>query len=213
MVFNDPTSSVRSWGRSATRCWPTWTRTTRVTRFESYDRRLLIRDIVEGGLRGRIQHAGCAAAGYGTPDEPALLTFYRDKRPSSRPAACSTPSSRAGERRAGGRAHPAGWRQHLPPSVNLRFLRDQRLLSLIETDRGVSKGPFYDTFHQLDMYFEQLTWKQGDPVVKSRQPAGQHPDPRQFRGFDYFKERRYMAMLGIDAVHPLVHQRLHEAER
>ena len=175
-------------------------------RFESYDRRLLIRDIVEGvDFEGGFSMRGARLQGYGTPDEPALLTFYRDKRPFIETSGLfyTIEPERVSAERVAVRIRLDG-DSIFHPSVNLRFLRDQRLLSLIKTDEGVSKGPFYDTFHQLDMYFEQLTWKQGDPVVKLGSLQGSTQTRASFESFDYFKERRYMAMLGIDAVHPLV---------
>ena len=50
-------------------------------RFESYDRRMKIRDIVEGiDFEGGFTMQGAKLQGYGTKDEPAFLTFYRDKR-------------------------------------------------------------------------------------------------------------------------------------
>ena len=54
------------------------------------------------------------------------------------------------------------------------------------------------------MYFEMLTWKQGDPLVQMGNLQGSTQTRASFESFNYFKEKRYMAMLGIDAVHPLV---------
>ena len=60
-------------------------------RFASYDRRVKIRDIADGiDFEGGFTMQGAKLQGYGTKDEPAFLTFYRDKRPSSSPAACSS---------------------------------------------------------------------------------------------------------------------------
>jgi hypothetical protein len=88
------------------------------------------------------------------------------------------------------------------PSVSLRYMRDKKFLSLIKKEEGLSKAPFYSTYHQLDMFFEVLTWKQGDPVVQMGNLQGSTQTRASFESFDYFKEKRYMAMLGIDAVHP-----------
>ena len=51
-------------------------------RFESNDRRMKIREIVEGvDFEGGFTMQGAKLQGYGTKEEPAFLTFYRDKRP------------------------------------------------------------------------------------------------------------------------------------
>jgi hypothetical protein len=54
------------------------------------------------------------------------------------------------------------------------------------------------------MYFETITWKQGDPLVQMGNLQGSTQTRASFESFNYFKEKRYSGMMGIDAVHPLV---------
>lgn len=174
-------------------------------RFQGYDRRQRIKDIVEGiDFEGGFTMLGAKLQGYGTKEEPAFLTLYRDKRPfiitsgslySIEPERISSDDVAVTIRLEGDSiSHP---------SVSLRFLKDKKQLSLIKKDEGMSKAPFYNTYHQLDMYFEVLNWKQGDPVVEIGNLSGSTRTAASFESFSYFKERRYMAMLGIDNVHPL----------
>ena len=137
-------------------------------RFESYDRRMKIRDIVEGiDFEGGFSLQGAKLVGYGTKEEPAYMTYYRDKRPFIVAAGL-----RFGIEPERITSDDVSVRIRMEndslyhPSVSMRFLRDKRTLSLIKKDEGLSKAPFYNTYHQLDMYFEVLTWKQGDPVVQ-----------------------------------------------
>ncbi len=51
------------------------------------------------------------------------------------------------------------------PSCNFKYLADQRKVSLIRTEEGIQKTPFSDTYHKLDMYFEELTWKIDSPKI------------------------------------------------
>ena len=175
-------------------------------RFESYDRRMKIRDIVEGiDFEGGFSLQGAKLVGYGTKEEPAYMTYYRDKRPFIVAAGL-----RFGIEPERITSDDVSVRIRMEndslyhPSVSMRFLRDKRTLSLIKKDEGLSKAPFYNTYHQLDMYFEVLTWKQGDPVVQMGNLQGSTVTKVSFESFNYFKEKRYMALLGIDAVHPLV---------
>lgn len=175
-------------------------------RFESYDRRMKIRDIAEGiDFEGGFSMQGAKLQGYGTREEPAHLTFYRDKRPFivTQGLAYSIEPERITSEDVGVRLVVDKDSIH-HPSVSLRFLKDKKLLTLIKKDEGLSKAPYYDTYHQLDMYFEVLTWKQGDPVVQFGNLPGSTQDRASFESFNYFKEKRYMGMLGIDAIHPLV---------
>ncbi|MEO8589689.1 MAG: hypothetical protein ABI432_10000 [Flavobacteriales bacterium] len=174
--------------------------------FESFDRRMKIRDIAEGiDFEGGFTMQGAKLQGYGTKEEPAYLTFYRDKRPfiitsglffSIEPTRISSDDVTVRIRLDKDSLYHQ--------SVSLRFLKDKKQLSLIKKDEGLSKAPFYDTYHQVDMYFEVLTWKQGDPLLQMGNLQGSTQTKASFESFDYFREKRYMGMLGIDNVHPLV---------
>ena len=175
-------------------------------RFESYDRRMKIRDIVEGiDFEGGFTMQGAKLQGYGTKEEPAFLTFYRDKRPFI--TTSGTNYSIDPERISSDNVSVLVRMEKdsiYHPSTSLRFLKDKKFLSLIKKDQGLGKAPFYDTYHQLDMYFEVLTWKQGDPLIQLGNLPGSSMNKASFESFDYFREKRYMAMLGIDNIHPMV---------
>ncbi len=175
-------------------------------RFESYDRRLKIRDIAEGiDFEGGFTIEGAKLLGYGTKEEPAYLTFYREKRPFI--VSSGLRFSIEPERIT---SDDATMRLRMEKdslfhqSVSLRFQKDKKLLTIIKKDEGLGKAPFYNSYHLLDMYFEVLTWKQGDPLVQMGSLQGSTQNKASFESYEYFKEKRYMAMLGIDNVHPLV---------
>lgn len=175
-------------------------------RFESYDRRMKIRDIAEGiDFEGGFTMQGAKLQGYGTKEEPAFMTFYRDKRPfiitrgqffSIEPERITSDDVALQLLLEQDSIHH--------PSVSMRFLKNKKQLTLIKKDEGLGKAPFYDTYHELDMYFETITWKQGDPLVQLGNLQGSTQTKASFESFNYFKEKRYMGMMGIDAVHPLV---------
>ena len=175
-------------------------------RFESYDRRMKIRDIAEGiDFEGGFSMQGAKIQGYGTKEEPAYLTFYRDKRPfiiTSGLFFSIEPERITSDNVAMRLMLDKDSLFH--PSVSMRFLKGKKSLTLIKKDEGLGKAPFYDTYHELDMYFETLTWKQGDPLVQMGNLQGSTQTRASFESFNYFKEKRYVGMMGIDAVHPLV---------
>ena len=175
-------------------------------RFEGYDRRQKIRDIAEGiDFEGGFTLQGAKLQGYGTKEEPAYLTMYRDKRPFI--VTSGLTYSIEPERIT---ADDVSVYVKLDkdsiyhPSVSFRFLKDKKQLSLIKKDEGLSKSPFYDSYHELDMYFEVMTWKQGDPLIEMGNLSGSTQNKASFESFDYFRLKRYTSMLGIDAIHPLV---------
>ncbi len=174
-------------------------------RFESYDRRMKIKNIVDGiDFEGGFSMQGAKLQGYGTKEEPAYLTFYRDGRPFI--VTYGTRYSIEPERIT---SDDVAIRVMLEKdslyhqSTSLRFLRDRKLLSVIKKDEGLGKSPFYNTYHQLDMYFEVLTWKQGDPLVQLGNLSGSSQNKASFESFAYFRDKRYRGMQGIDNIHPL----------
>ena len=178
-------------------------------RFEGYDRRLKIKDIAEGvDFEGGFTMQGAQLQGYGTRDEPAFLTFYRDKRPFiiTSGTLFSIEPERISSDNVSARVYLDS-DSIFHNSLSLRFIKDKRRLSLIKTEEGLGKGPFYNTFHLLDMYFEALYWKQGDPLLEMGNLQGSTQTRASFESFNYFKRKRYDAMLGIDPVHPLVRVR------
>jgi hypothetical protein len=175
-------------------------------RFESYDRRLRIPDIVPGiDYEGGFAMYGAKLQGYGTELEPAYLTFYRDKRPfivtsglyySIDPERISSDDVRAVVHMAADSIYH--------PSVSLKFIKTSGQLSLIRKDEGLGKGPFYNSYHQLDMYFEALYWRVGDPTIEMGSLFGSSETRASFESYNYYRDKRYSAMMGMDRVHPLV---------
>ncbi len=174
--------------------------------FESYDRRMKIRNIAnEIDFEGGFTMQGAKLQGYGTRDEPAYLTFYREKKPfiiSSGLLFSIEPQRITSD--------DVYVRMKLDKdsiyhhNVSLRFQKDKRQLSVIKKEEGLSKAPFYNSYHQLDMYFEVLTWIQGDPVVHMGNLSGSSQTQASFESFNYFRGKRYMGMMGIDNTHPLI---------
>ncbi|HRF80701.1 MAG TPA: hypothetical protein PL070_11510, partial [Flavobacteriales bacterium] len=175
-------------------------------RFESYDRRMKIRDIADGiDFEGGFTMQGAKLQGYGTKDEPAFLTYYRDKRPFiiTRGQLFSIEPERiTSDNVAMQLILDKDSIYH--PSLSMRFLKAKKQLTMIKKDEGLGKAPFYDTYHELDMYFETITWKQGDPLLQLGNLQGTTQTKASFESFNYFKEKRYMGMMGIDQIHPLV---------
>jgi hypothetical protein len=174
-------------------------------RFESYDRRKKIRDIMEGvDFEGGFSFQGAKLLGYGTREEPAFLVFYKDKQPfivTSGMIYTIEPDKINGEDVSVSIRMEKDSIFH--PSVNVRFRKDKKLLTVIKREEGLSLAPFYDSFHELDMHFEELRWKQGDPMLEISNLQGSSQTKTLFESNNYFKRARYEAMLGVDAIHPL----------
>ncbi len=93
------------------------------------------------------------------------------------------------------------------PSVNMKFVVADRKLSLVRTSNGVSKSPFLNTFHKVDMYFEELTWKMEDPKMDLGMLVGNSQEDAMFESSNYFRTDRYDRIQGLDLVNPLIQLR------
>lgn len=90
------------------------------------------------------------------------------------------------------------------PSVNMKFTVNDRKLSLIRTTDGVSKSPFLNSFHKVDMYFEELTWIIDDPKIDLGMLKGNSQEDAMFESSNYFRTDRYERIQGIDKINPLI---------
>lgn len=173
--------------------------------FESYNKRLMIRDIVkdmdyEGGFSMR----GSKLQGYGTPEEPAKLTIFRDGYAFLQGRSLNftiRPDRIISDNAAVTFYLDKDSITH--PSLSYKFMKDTRMLTLIRMDEGQSKSPYFNSFHQVDMYFEALYWKIDDPLIRLGNLMGTTQNRAAFESNNYFQMQRYDALQGMAALHPL----------
>ncbi len=174
-------------------------------RFESYYKRLKIQNVVKNvDYDGGFTMAGTRLIGSGTVEEPALLTFYRESKPfliasglefDIKPDRISSPH--------------AAILIHLEkdtishPDVILLFDRKSRQLDLMRSEEGISKAPFNNTYHKVDMYFESLSWNIDDPLIKMGAAEGSSLRYAAFESNTFFKKKRYESLMGLSSNNPL----------
>jgi len=174
-------------------------------RFESYFKRLQIQNIVPHvDFDGGFTMSGTKLAGSGTAEQPALLTFYRNSKPFL--VASSISIDIKPDRIVSGHTSVTFFVEKdsiIHPDINLSFDKRTRQLVLLRTEEGISKSPFQNTYHNVDMYFEALYWNMEDPLIKMGAITGSTQHVGAFESNEYFKKKRYDAMMGISMTHPL----------
>ncbi|HWY38329.1 MAG TPA: hypothetical protein VNY73_07200 [Bacteroidia bacterium] len=91
------------------------------------------------------------------------------------------------------------------PGCNFKYLADQRKVSLIRTDEGLQKTPFSDSYHKMDMYFEELTWKIDSPKIDIGFLAANLQGQAFFESQDFFTMDRFNDIKGISTdVNPII---------
>ncbi len=175
-------------------------------RFDSYSKRMSIPDIAKGvDFDGGYSQRGPRVMGSGNKDEDAKLFFHREGK-----VFCIVGAKLIGITQDKLSAESANIKFYFDkdsithPSVNMKFTTADRKLSLVRTNNGVSKSPFINTFHKIDMYFEELTWKIDDPKIDLGMLVGNSQEDALFESANYFRTNRYDGLQGMDQINPLI---------
>jgi len=78
-----------------------------------------------------------------------------------------------------------------------------REVNFFRTNSPVSKSPYSNTFHNLDMYFESLSWDMDEPLIKLSRARGAGMGQASFESSSYFKGAIFEKMMMFDEIHPL----------
>jgi hypothetical protein len=178
-------------------------------RFDSYSKRMFLPNIAKDvDYDGGFSQRGPKVLGSGSKEEDAKLIFHREGKTflivGSKSIAITKDKLSA---EASNVKFYFGKDSITHPSVNMKFTTADRKLTLIRSSNGVSKSPYLNTFHKLDMYFEQLEWKIDDPKIDLGMLPGNSQEDALFESSDYFRTDRYDRIQGIDPVNPLIQMR------
>lgn len=173
--------------------------------FTSYDQRLSIKNVFDGvDYNGGFRMEGANLKGSGTREEPAVLTFRRDGLPQMYSYAQFYTIKE--DRVATSDARVVILLNNdsiVHPSLQLRYQNESRQLSLIRKDEGLSKSPYYNSYHKLDLYFEALYWNIDDPIIRMGNLMGSTETRAAFESSNYFKKSLYTSLQGMDRMNPL----------
>jgi hypothetical protein len=90
------------------------------------------------------------------------------------------------------------------PGIALSYISSTRELTLYRTDDFTSQSPYFDSYHNLDMTFDQLVWKMNEPVMRFTSLMGSTIGNANFESVSFFNNDQYLRMQLLDEVHPLV---------
>jgi hypothetical protein len=90
------------------------------------------------------------------------------------------------------------------PGLALSYLVPSRELTLYRTDNFTSQSPYFDSYHNLDMSFEQLIWKMNEPVMRFTALMGSSIGIANFESVSFFNNDKYLKMQLMDDIHPLI---------
>lgn len=173
-------------------------------RFESYTAGLEIKNIVpDVNYRGGFSMVGNKMIGSGTADENANLYFSRDKKLFLK-ASSKGFVVRKDKITSDNAAITIYFEDDsiYHPGVSFKYIVKDRELALIRGEEGKSKSPYFDSFHQVDMYFDALYWKIDEPLMNMKMISGEGESKATFESSNYFRMQRFLRFQGLSETHP-----------
>ncbi|MBS1648002.1 MAG: hypothetical protein JST67_11740 [Bacteroidetes bacterium] len=176
-------------------------------RFDTYAKRLEMKSVIKDVLYdGGFSMRGSQFVGSGDANNPARVVFKRSNQRFLEVAARNF--TMTSEKITANNAQikfifDKDSISH--PACNFKYMADQRKVSLIRTEEGIQKTPFSDTYHKLDMYFEELTWKIDSPKIDIGFLAANLQGQAYLESQDFFTMDRFDKIRGEGSdVNPLI---------
>jgi len=92
------------------------------------------------------------------------------------------------------------------PGLLFKYYVKNREISLIRNDdpQSMSRSPYYNTYHKIDMDFEHLNWNLTKNEMKMGSLKGAIVSKANFESANYFRESKYHKLGMYDRMHPLI---------
>lgn len=90
------------------------------------------------------------------------------------------------------------------PGLRLKYKNDKQQIVLYNENEGSNMIPFFDSYHQLDIYVQALFWKMSEPEMYFKKiRAANNENKAYFVSSNYFSDRDFYRLQGIDEVNPM----------
>lgn len=174
--------------------------------FKSYDLRLRIDNIFEDiNYEGGFSMQGARLYGSGDKDVDAYLTFKRESRDFIIAGAKTFVISK--DKISAANAAVTIYLEAdsiYHPSIQLKYIDATKEVSFLRDKSGLSNSPYYNSFHNLDMYFEAFYWNMKDPKIDLRMIKGMGSESNAlFESTNYYSQYRYDKIQALDDINPL----------
>ncbi|MBI4647957.1 MAG: hypothetical protein HY738_15555 [Bacteroidia bacterium] len=176
-------------------------------KFESYTKRFFIKSIFpDVDFDGGFRMEGADFIGTGDEKKLAMLNFYRKDTLFLTAQSCTFIFKKE---QVVGKNSMITIRLDkdsiFHPGLIFRFLIDKREVSLLRTKEGMERSSYFNSYHKLDMDVALATWKMDEPRITFTMTILSFSTDRlaTFESSDYFAEKRYNYIQGIDEVNPL----------
>jgi len=174
-------------------------------RFETYEKQFKLDNIYEGvNYEGGLTIEGAGIRGTGSREVPAQITLFRNDTLYLKIKSGEFLFSKNGLNSAETSMSLYLDKDSIYHS-NLGFSYNaaNRQVNLYRANNPVSKSPYFDSFHNLDMYFELLAWNMNESKIFLSRAKGAALGQALFESSSFFNGNYFLRMAGIDDFHPL----------
>lgn len=88
------------------------------------------------------------------------------------------------------------------PGLSFRYIPEKREAHMTRSGEGMSRSSFYNSYHMVDMDFEQIIWNIDHPKIDFNMIRGGESRSGVFESVNYFSSGRYYGIQGMDKHHP-----------
>jgi len=174
-------------------------------RFETYTKEFKIKNLYKGvNYEGGLAFEGANVKGTGKNAALAKITLLRNDTLYLRIRSKEFLFSKTGLS-----CHEAAMSLYLDKdsiyhsNLGFSYFTETRQVNLFRTSNPVSKSPYFDSFHRLDMYFEYLSWNMNQSKIILSHARGASLGRAQFESSSFFNSDYFLQLMGLDNYHPL----------
>lgn len=180
--------------------------------FESHRRNFTHISFGKAKLTGAFGLKGRVLVGKGTDSAKAELLFTYEGKPvfKIRAAEFMVRESKVGTKKAEMVVY-LDKDSIYHPQVEFSYRLDNNKLQIYRNDEGVSSAPFFDTYHQIEFYADELRWDLINPKIDIDMINDN--EPAKFESVNYFRDLRYERIQGILDYNPLQRIKLYCEKR
>jgi hypothetical protein len=74
---------------------------------------------------------------------------------------------------------------------------------MFRTSSPLSRSPYFDSYHNMDLYFEHLLWDMNKPTITMSRTRGSSIGSAKFESVSFYNEANFFRLMRMDDVHPL----------
>jgi hypothetical protein len=88
-------------------------------------------------------------------------------------------------------------------NLGISYIASTKQVNLFRTNNPISKSPYFNSYHSLDMYFDYLSWNMNESRIIMTRPKGSSMGQAEFESSSFFNSNDFLRLMGLDDYHPL----------